>query len=274
MIQSRTGNLIRGKNMAILGLIPEAKAAMQLLQLAHKQGWLDKLITAFRKKHKILVLGSTGVGKTNFLHSLSTLMPEAIHYMSRTEFVQKHQIKIAKELFQFQDTPGEIGKATRRLKAVREAMATPIAGVINLVAFGYHEQRNVDQSIFTKDMQPTAVYLAQQRKIECLALREWAELLADQSSIGWMMTVVTKADLWWHKKDEVLKYYGADSEYTQSLGSLQQFSPPVLPYSSVFHKFYDRTPLSGSFDDKDRQREREHLLKTLLSSVGKGGLHG
>jgi energy-coupling factor transporter ATP-binding protein EcfA2 len=258
--------------MAIIGL-PEAKATLAMLQLAHKQGWLDKALYAFRKKHKVLVLGSTGVGKTNLLQSLTTLTPEVIHYMNRTEFAQKHQIRIAKEPFQFHDTPGEIGKASRRTRVIREALAAPIAGVINVVSYGYHEQRNVDASIFDDNGLPTQAYLERQRNMEINALAEWTELLGDEMHIGWAMTVVTKADLWWHKKDEVLAHY-ATGPYSAALGSLKRFAPSVLEYSSVFHKFYDRSPMSGEFDDRDRQRARSNLLRTLLESVGRSTFNG
>ena len=63
----------------------EIKPIADMLVLAQKQGWLDKLKMALRKKHKILVLGSTGAGKTNFLASLTETMPKAIDLMSRTE---------------------------------------------------------------------------------------------------------------------------------------------------------------------------------------------
>ena len=53
----------------------EIKPIVEVIALANKQGWLDKLKMAFRKKHRILVLGSTGAGKTNFLKSLTETMP-------------------------------------------------------------------------------------------------------------------------------------------------------------------------------------------------------
>lgn len=258
--------------MATVGL-PEAKAALQLLQLAHKQGWLDQALNAFKKKHKVLVLGSSGVGKTNLLQSLTTLTPEAIHFMNRTEFAQKHQLKIAKEPFIFQDTPGELAKAPRRMKAIREALASPIAGVINVVSYGYHEHRSPDPAAFDSASNPKEEYLARHRDVEVAALAEWVELLGDEKHIGWAVTVVTKADLWWHRKDEVFAHYST-GPYAKSLGSLSRMAPTVVEYSSVFHKFYDRSPLSGDFDDRDRQRARANLLRTLLESVGKSALNG
>lgn len=125
-----------------MATVGAAGAALDLLNLAQKQGWLDQARDAFKKKHKVLVLGSSGAGKTNLLQSLATLAPEAIHFMNRTEFAQKHRIRIVSEPFQFQDTPGEQAKKPHRMKAIREALASPIAGVINVVSYGYHEHRS------------------------------------------------------------------------------------------------------------------------------------
>lgn len=61
-----------------------AKAAIEVISKAHKQGWFDKLTSALRKKHRVLVLGATGAGKTAFLESLTETIPKAIESMNRT----------------------------------------------------------------------------------------------------------------------------------------------------------------------------------------------
>ncbi|WP_233846360.1 GTPase domain-containing protein [Paraburkholderia sp. HD33-4] len=253
--------------------VAEAKVAVDFLKLAKKEGWLDQALSAFKHKHNILVLGSTGVGKTNFLQSLTTLTPAAIDHMNRTEFAQKHKIKIAKEPFIFLDTPGELGKAPLRKKAIREAMAKKITGVINVVAYGYHEHRTPEKDVVNDQGIVDEAYLDAHRKLEVSALAEWVELLGDREQIDWAITIVTKADLWWHKKEEVFSHYQS-GDYYQRLGSLSAMAPAVVEYSSVFHKFYGEGRLSGEFDDKNRERARGQLLNTLLQSVGKGSLNG
>lgn len=76
------------------GVSLEAIVAKEFVKLAIKQGWFEKLVTVFQKKHKILLLGSTGVGKTNLVQSLTEVTPKAIHHMNRTDFIKKHHIKI------------------------------------------------------------------------------------------------------------------------------------------------------------------------------------
>jgi ABC-type molybdenum transport system ATPase subunit/photorepair protein PhrA len=121
--------------------IAETAAAIELINTARKQGWLDALLTAVRKKHKIILLGSTGTGKTNFLSSLTESVPKAVDIMNRTEIAKKHRLKIQKYPFVFVDTPGQALHESRRLKAIREALASGISGVVNVVSYGYHEYR-------------------------------------------------------------------------------------------------------------------------------------
>lgn len=74
----------------------EAGIAIKLFEPAKRQGWLDRLVSSFKKRHRILVLGCTGVGKSQFVESLTEAMPAAIDRLNRTEFAQKHSIKIAR----------------------------------------------------------------------------------------------------------------------------------------------------------------------------------
>ena len=66
--------------------VAAAKAAVAIVQLANQQGWLDKLRDLFQTKHKIILLGSTGTGKSNFRDSLQSLMPKAIDRLQRTRW--------------------------------------------------------------------------------------------------------------------------------------------------------------------------------------------
>jgi len=247
--------------------VAEAEAAIELLKLAHKQGWLDRLLTALRKKHNILVLGCSGAGKTAFLESLTATIPTAIDRMNRTEFAQKHAIRIAKLPFVFVDTPGQKLHSSRRLSAVREAMKQPIAGVINIVSYGYHESR-VGKDAAVSAGAVNERYLEGRRLEEIAALSEWTPILGDRSVAGWLMTVVTKADLWWNRRDAVVQHY-SEGPYAEALEAARALRPTVVEYCSVFQKFYGDAPMSGEFQDGDRARVKGHLLEQLLAAVGK-----
>lgn len=248
--------------------LAETAAAIELINTARKQGWLDSLLTAVRKTHGVILLGSTGAGKTNFLTSLTATLPEAIDIMNRTEIARKYRIRIQKHPFVFTDTPGQMMHSSRRREAAREAIASGTSGIINVVSFGYHEYRISSMDAFDTDDNVKESFLEQHRQIEIEALHEWIPILGGRDAADWLITVVTKADLWWDRRDEVMEYYRSGAYY-DALGGAKSLNPVVLEYCSVFHKFFGRSPMSGDFEDKDRVRAKAHLLQELLAAIGK-----
>jgi energy-coupling factor transporter ATP-binding protein EcfA2 len=251
------------------GGISAAVAAIELVELAHKQGWFGKLLTALKTKHRVLVLGSTGSGKTLFLDSLSESIPKAIDLLSRTEFIEDRSLQIEKRPFIFIDTPGQVGHESLRKREILKAMKTGVAGVINVVSYGYHESRVYDASETLSKGKADGSFLQRQRDEEIRQLSEWTELLGGHETTGWLITVVTKADLWWDRRKEVMSHYEV-GPYFQALGSAQRLTPVVLEYCSVFQKFYEKSPMSGNFQDGDRVRARAHLLRGVLAAVARG----
>lgn len=242
--------------------------AIKFLKEAYDAGWFDKLIVHLKKKHRVLVLGATGAGKTAFLKSLKTVVPEAIDVMNRTEFVEKFEITLSKRPFIFKDTPGQIHHAARRREAIKETLKLRggIAGVINLVSSGYHESRAVPKPRISAEGQVEEEFLEAQRQVELALLSEWTPLLGGTDSANWLITVVTKADLWWPQRVEVMKYYET-GPYFQALGEAQALKPVVLEYSSVFQKFYGEGAMAGGFQDADRIRAKARIIQMLLAAI-------
>lgn len=243
-----------------------AEAAIDVISKAHKQGWLDRLTSALRKKHRVLVLGATGTGKTAFLESSTEVVPKAIELMNRTEFNEKYRIKISKELFIFTDTPGQRLHTRRRQEAMREVLKSKggVAGIINLVSYGYHEASTVKLPAIKASKVP-ASFLEQRREVEIAMLDEWKDLLGGAESAKWLVTVVTKADLWWKQREDVLDYYRS-GQYHQALSEARNLKPVVLEYCSIFQKFYGQVPMSGDFQDSDRIRVKAQMIRTLLAA--------
>lgn len=253
-----------------LTIAKAASTTVSLAKQAKELGLFEKLINVFKKKHKILVLGATGVGKTSFINSITDDFPKAISRLNRTEFAKTHSLQIDKKIFNFTDTPGQIQHKERRLEAIREAMKG-IDGIINVVAFGFHETKTGKQDALTKTGKLKPEFLEIQKKGEIDFLNEWTALIGNQDTAKWLITLVNKADLWWNQKDEVLKFYQG-GKYFEKLNSAKSLSPITLHYSAVFHRFYDEFPISGTFDDSDRLNSKENLLATLLEAIAKGGL--
>lgn len=245
----------------------ETKAAVELIKLAIKQGWFQKLIDAFKTKHKVLVLGSTGVGKTNLIESITDITPEAIHHMNRTEFTKKHHIKISKNPFVFIDTPGQAAHKHQRREGILEVLKSPVAGIINVVSYGYHEYRIGSSDVFDEDGNIYGDFLQRHRQMEIDALNEWIPVLGSPEIVKWVVTVVSKADLWWDEKNKVIKYYES-GEYFNNLGDAKSIHH-VAEYCSVVHRFFGKGKISAIFDDAERIRTRVNLLRMLTEAIGK-----
>lgn len=104
-----------------------------------KTGLLNKLVALVRRKKKILLLGASGVGKTQFVRALKEDIVRSIPRTERSKFTDKTRIVFENLPFLFIDTPGHVDSAAIRKKAIRSAIRTGVSGIINVVSFGYHE---------------------------------------------------------------------------------------------------------------------------------------
>ncbi len=246
------------------------KLASLLLEEAEKQGLIDKLKTYFKRKPRILLLGSTGVGKSQFLRSLVQAHPEPIARGDRTIFTSSQVLLVRKSPFRFVDPPGDASDAMKDVRSdkIREGMSARggISGVINVVSYGYHEYDVAKKDVFLPDGKVDPQYLARHRQFEIDQLSEWTALLGSPKTIKWLITLVTKADLWRNDRDSVRQHYQT-GDYNRALGDALSVNPRVLLYSSVFFKFYAEAPLSGYFDENDRRILAEQFVKALLASL-------
>lgn len=243
----------------------EVVAVAKVIQIAQQQGWLDKLRDFFKEKHPVLLLGSTGVGKTNFLQSLQTYIPSAIERFNRTELSDRVKVKIDNEVFDFLDTPGQIGKSEIRREAIRGALGTPNLGVINVCCDGYHEYATgVAEAI--KDGQPNPDWLKRHREIEIEAAREWAPIMGGVPK--YFFTVVNKCDLWWPDHDRVISHYESGG-YNALLKDNDIMNRSVFAYSSVRHAFYE-TQTTNGIEDATKIGLQQRLLASLLRAAVPG----
>ncbi|MFC1834042.1 GTPase domain-containing protein [Thermodesulfobacteriota bacterium] len=248
------------------------KDGYEIYKIAKREGWIDKLLGFLEKKHLILMLGSSGVGKTNLLKSLTELQPEVInHATGRTTSHYKSAVKIGEVAFHFIDTPGQELHSSQRLDAIKE-YCNSIDGLINVVAFGYHEYAEGMPDAFTPTGKVRKAYLDSNREREMHAVAEWSAVLGGNANYR-LLTVVSKADLWWDRQEDVFEHY-RQGPYFERLGEAKALNPIVLPHCSVFHKFYGRGPMAGTFDETDKAKARAELLRTLVEMVGAGGTRG
>lgn len=251
-----------------------APVAVELAKRAIKEGWFERFKDIFRRRHRILLLGSTGVGKSNFVKSLTDPLPEVIDTLNRTAFPKYHRLKIEAQPFEFIDTPGQAAHALVRMREIRKLIRKRAnLGVISLVAYGYHEYVADLASAFDKNDKVNPEFLKLHRQYECEFVEAWAPLLIDPAVTQWVITLISKADLWWSSRNAVLKYY-TSPPYTSPFGSASELMPAAVPYCSVVRRYFSRGKLSPGFDDLDRQTLRAEMFRILLEAIGKPESHG
>jgi len=244
------------------------KGLLDLTITAAKEGWFEKLGNLFRKRHRILVLGATGTGKTQLIKSLTTLVPEAISYMKRTQLIEYNKIKIDKKLFDFIEAPGDLTKKDIRQTAYKEAIKIGVDAVMNVVAYGYHEYRVGEMNdVFTPKGNIRKKFLEVHRQAEIDMLHEWDKLILGDEVTKTMLTVVTKADIWWNNRHKVIDYYES-GPYFRSLNTVPVHHA-VVSYCSRKHKMFDRGQLSNEFDDNDLIELRAFLFESILAAIGR-----
>lgn len=246
--------------------IAAAKAALAIVQIAQKQGLLTKLQDLFKTKYPVLILGSTGCGKSNFVDSLQVLVPKAIDSLKRSQWALTERVRLGDSLFDFTDTPGQEAHRSRRLTAVTEATRHERFGVINLTSWGYHEYATGRKEALLVDGTPNPAWLNAHRTIEISAAAEWAPLLTARPDF--VITLVSKADLWWSQRDEALKHYES-GRYFEVVKDAAIHGHAVLPYSSVGHMFYSRGPMDGTFQSGDREACQQRFLEELFIGTTK-----
>jgi hypothetical protein len=194
--------------------------------------------------------------------------PDPIARANRTVVRTARVLKLKGNPFRFIDTPGDTSSAMKdeRIDAIRESISARggIAGVINVVSYGYHEYQVTKEKIFLADGSVDPAFLIKHREIEIQQLDEWTPLLGSPITVDWLITVVTKADLWWDQRNAVHDHY-TSGIYYKALGQAQSLKPKVVMHSSIFSKFYGEAPHSGYFDEKDRQDLKLQLVQALLA---------
>lgn len=242
------------------------EAAAKLYRLAEDEKLVKRVTNFFKRKEKIIVLGSTGSGKTNLLNSLevAAALVEPISATTRTQTNERRQVIVNERPFFVIDTPGQVAHSSHRQGVYREAMANPPVRVINVVSYGYHEYASGSSEAIDGEIARTE-WLERHRENELVAMREWLQLLGNRDTAAWVLTAVTKADLWWDEQDDVLDYYNAGPYAAELKRQDPGLKHSVLPYCSVLHRFYGQAALAGTFDDQDRLETTRHFLQQLVA---------
>ena len=224
-----------------------------------------------KKSYPILLVGASGTGKTSLLKALQGEATN-IRRQDRTDDIKKVSGKIEGVPLKILDTPGEVFHNSIRLRAYQEALHEKSIGILNVASFGYHEGRT-EASKAVKDGKASEEYLEERRKIEVSLINEWAPILCDgDGPCDWLVTVVTKADLWWNKgPDQPTIQYYENGPYQDIIGKYGSTPHSAKSYSSTDGLFYDQVPMSGYYSSKLRKADHDSLVAHILDKVATHG---
>ena len=246
-------------------LIPMGKQVYKILK---KRGYIDKVKVWLGRKtpQDVLVLGASGVGKGSFLKAICGKQ-SYIHRFDRTSVSADVEGKLDNLFFRFIDTPGQAYSPFKdeRQKSIIQAAGMKPLGILNIVSFGYHEGLE-DANTAVSGNKPRTDYLKSRRQEELRQLPEWTDILCGKGGAAeWLITVVTKADLWWSNAPEQpsFKYY-LQGQYFSELGEAKNIRHCVRSSSSHNQLFYDLVPMSGFYSDVRRTQDHHQLVATLL----------
>lgn len=218
-------------------------------------------------RHPILILGTSGVGKTTFIYSLvhQRYLLET-HETIATEVWDSEIDKIGPLMIH--DVPGAQQQAYRHQKksliASQITDGTPL-GLINVVSYGYKE--------FSFDPWRTdpglrlETFLAEERQNEIFELQEWLPLVEEAiiNRQAWFLTLINKADLWWEDRREVMKHY-EEGSYYEALGQVKGYAS-FVEYASIIKRFYGGGTIAGTFDDIVRSRLYNNVVNRINEAI-------
>lgn len=242
-----------------------AQAIDTAYSLAEKYGWVDRFVELFSRSQKVVLLGTSGVGKSSFVNSIQDLNAEIISSLNRTKISRTHKLKIGGDRFHFVDTPGHVGYKKDRHDAILDALKYDDSIFLHVCCGGFFENDRPIEEYFRLDAIGQKSLLGSNLLLEIEHLREWVGLLGGGTKSQRLITVVSKGDLWGNDRIEITAHYER-GPYAQALEHISGLNASVVPYCSVIKRFFDRGPVSEEFDEALKRELRKGLIEQLFAA--------
>lgn len=259
---------------AVPDVISAASTVVDAAELASISG--SKIVRFFNKhfrsKIRVLVYGDSGVGKTQFLKTLTgnnaySTVPK------RTRQLQHYSLTLASgRQVELIDTPGHHTNRYERNTALNDMVRGRVDGIINLVDYGYQDselvQDNPEAVFQTGTSTVKQEYLRNNRKMEISRTKEFIERIGPDVNVKWIITVINKADVWDSERDTVINYY-CNEDYHEAIQELEHSVQMVVnPFCSVITPFGNKE-MTLTYSERDKQRDYKDLIMVLEEFIQK-----
>jgi hypothetical protein len=266
------------------------KAAEATLETAFKHR--NEIITALNAlkrvaqgKLTVAIFGIGGTGKTTAQLLLTEGIDKSNKNLAYVPTVRPNKKSAKDNMFvTIWDTPGQDDfRESAWDTALASIQKSHRAVLINVVSYGHNSAGVAPFSELrkrslkhTKD-EIIRNYFRLERKKELDAIKDLAELIKSVQCAVHLLTIVNKQDLWWPKRDAVIRHYedGSYGEVIKAIGSSKTKktftrSLKAVCLCQVNLKTIDDVvlaPTSAGYDTAIREVYLTHLLKELEQVV-------
>ena len=236
---------------------------------------------------RIAVFGPGGVGKTTLGHIVAGEQAEAVEGTNYQESLVTEKYRLQGDLHcTLFVPPGQGPRREESWPALRRQLINGrIAGVVNVVAAGYHAVGEIGLSgsyqthrAYQKGMtieEFLPAYLQVQRSEELKVLDEIRPHLCDADLRKlWMITLVTKQDLWWKEREDVGRHY-LEGDYDRVIQQIaaargaRHFVHRYLPVSLISSNLRAGGTLlaevASGYEDILRISRLRHFMDAIIS---------
>lgn len=243
-----------------------------LYEIAKSEGWVQSFKNLFSNPPKILVLGSTGCGKSQVISYLKDgreggEIPAEI----RTPSPTLEPLRLLGNYLKFVDTPGDVDFKDSRSQAINDAIKDKYNMFINVVSAGFHEYNygsNHNQAL-DKNNQPNPDWIKAHLARESNMLSEWIHLLKLHSGTPHVVTVINKADLWWDSRERTRSLYASSSEYGKTIAQIPNARHSVYEFCAKRRPFFSAYTPNTHLSDATQSQLFSGLASGMLTSLSR-----
>lgn len=225
-----------------------------------------------RKPVNVIVYGTTGAGKTEFVRALMGQNVDVVNPPRTRFYIGKRLVLKDGRKIRFYDVPGHSSLKQQRQAVTEMILKKKIKGIINVTTYGYNDAEEAeDVTIFKVSDSVIPIvkndYLTKNRLRELEQIREWEGFITSSNKIEWVITVVNKADIWHENKEEVMNYYQSGIYYDSFVKTIEKVCKTgVFPYCSIISPFANR-PMALSFSERDKAKMHNELETDIMKLV-------